>query len=34
MSNLLVALLDKIGLPIEKIGDSTGPLKPDPLSLA
>ncbi len=32
MSNLLVALLDKIGLPIEKIGDSTGPLKPDPLS--
>ena len=33
MSNLLVALLDKIGLPIEKIGDSTGPLKPDPLSL-
>jgi hypothetical protein len=34
MSNLLVALLDKIGLPIEKIGDSTGPLKPDPLSLS
>jgi hypothetical protein len=33
MSNLLVALLDKIGLPTEKIGDSTGPLKPDPLSL-
>src|SRR5580698_5171048 len=33
MSNLLVALLDKIGLPVEKIGDSTGPLKPDPLSL-
>src|ERR1035438_9988999 len=33
MSNLLVALLDKIGLPIEKIGDSTGPLRPDPLSL-
>ncbi len=33
MSNLLVTLLDKIGLPIEKIGDSTGPLKPDPLSL-
>jgi hypothetical protein len=33
MSNLLVALLDKIGLPLEKIGDSTGALKPDPLSL-
>jgi hypothetical protein len=34
MSNLLVTLLDKIGMPIEKIGDSTGALKPDPLSLA
>lgn len=34
MTNLLVSLLDKIGLPIEKLGDSTGRLMPDPLSLA
>jgi hypothetical protein len=34
MTNLLVSLLDKIGMPIEKLGDSTGPLKPDPLSLS
>ncbi len=34
MSNLLVSLLDKIGLPTEKLGDSTGRLAPDPLNLA
>lgn len=33
MTNLLVSLLDKIGLPIEKLGDSTGRLTPDPLNL-
>jgi hypothetical protein len=31
MSNLLVTLLDKVGVPTEKIGDSTGRLQPDPL---
>jgi hypothetical protein len=34
MTNLLVSLLDKTGLPVEKLGDSTGRLTPDPLSLA
>ncbi len=34
MMNLLVSLLDKIGLPIDKLGDSTGRLTPDPLSLS
>lgn len=34
MSNLLVTLLDKVGVPVEKIGDSTGPLRPDPLTIA
>ena len=24
MTNLLVALLDKVGVPLEKLGDSTG----------
>jgi len=33
MANLLVMMLDKVGVPIEKLGDSNGPLKPDPLSL-
>ncbi len=33
MANLLVMMLDKAGVPIEKLGDSTGPLKPDPLAL-
>jgi hypothetical protein len=33
MANLLVTILDKIGVPVEKIGDSTGELHPDPLSL-
>jgi hypothetical protein len=34
MANLLVMMLDKAGVPIEKLGDSNGPLKPDPLSLS
>lgn len=34
MTNLLVSLLDKVGLPTEKLGDSTGRLAPDPLSLS
>jgi hypothetical protein len=33
MTNLLVSLLDKVGMPVEKLGDSTGRLTPDPLSL-
>jgi hypothetical protein len=31
MANLLVTILDNFGLPIEKMGDSTGPLKLEPL---
>ena len=27
MANLLVTMLDNAGVPIEKLGDSTGPLK-------
>jgi len=34
MANLLVTILDKAGLPVEKMGDSTGPLQPDYLSVA
>ena len=34
MSNLLVTLLDKAGLPVDKFGDSTGRLTPDPLTVA
>ena len=33
MSNLLVTILDRAGVPIEKLGDSTGPLKLDPLAV-
>jgi hypothetical protein len=33
MTNLLVTLLDKVGAPVDKLGDSTGPLKPDHLSI-
>ncbi len=33
MANLLVTILDRAGLPIEKLGDSTGPLKLDPLAV-
>jgi hypothetical protein len=32
MTNLLVTLLDKVGVQVDKLGDSTGPLDPDPLS--
>jgi hypothetical protein len=32
MTNLLVTVLDKLGVEIAKIGDSTGPLAPDYLS--
>jgi hypothetical protein len=33
MANLLVAILDKAGVPIEKMGDSTGPLKLEAISV-
>lgn len=33
MANLLVTVLDRVGVPIEKLGDSTGPLKLNPLSV-
>jgi len=33
MSNLLVTLADKAGIHVEKIGDSTGELQPDPLTV-
>jgi hypothetical protein len=33
MANLLVTILDRAGVPIEKLGDSTGPLKVDPLAV-
>ncbi len=33
MANLLVAILDKAGVPIEKMGDSTGPLKLEPIAI-
>jgi hypothetical protein len=32
MTNLLVTLLDKVGVHVERLGDSTGPLDPDALS--
>jgi hypothetical protein len=34
MANLLVTILDKAGVPIEKMGDSTGPLKLETLPAA
>ncbi|PWU10760.1 MAG: hypothetical protein C5B51_03815 [Terriglobia bacterium] len=34
MANLLVTILDKAGVPIEKLGDSTGPLKLEALPVA
>ena len=34
MSNLMLTILDKVGVPTEKLGDSTGPLPLEPLSLA
>ena len=33
MANLLVTILDKAGVRVEKMGDSTGPLQPDYLSV-
>ena len=33
MANLLVTILDKAGVPIEKMGDSTGPLKLEAISV-
>ena len=33
MSNLLVALLGKIGAPVEQLGDSTGPLNLEPVGI-
>ena len=32
MANLLVTILDNAGIPIEKLGDSTGPLKLEALN--
>ena len=34
MANLLVTILDKAGVHVDKLGDSTGPLRPDYLSVA
>ena len=33
MANLLVTILDKAGVHVEKLGDSTGLLQPDYLSV-
>ena len=33
MTNLLLSMLDKAGVPAETLGDSTGTLKPEPLEL-
>ena len=33
MANLLLTVLDKVGAPVEKLGDSTGRIQPDYLSL-
>jgi hypothetical protein len=33
MTNLLLTVLDKAGVPAEKLGDSTGPIQPDYLSI-
>jgi hypothetical protein len=32
MTNLLLSMLDKVGVPAETLGDSTGTLDPEPLS--
>jgi hypothetical protein len=34
MANLLITILDKVGVQVEKRGDSTGRFLPDYLSLA
>ena len=33
MANLLLTILDKAGVSIDKMGDSTGIIQPNPLSL-
>jgi len=33
MANLLVALMDKVGMPVERFGGSTGKLPLDPLTV-
>jgi hypothetical protein len=33
MSNMLLTILDKAGVPTEKLGDSTGPIQPDYLTV-
>ena len=33
MSNMLLTVLDKAGVPTEKLGDSTGPIQPDYLTV-
>jgi hypothetical protein len=33
LSNLHLTMLDKLGVPTDKIGDSTGPLKLDRVSI-
>ena len=32
MTNLLLTMLDKAGVPAETLGDSTGKLNPEPLA--
>jgi hypothetical protein len=34
MANLLLTILDKVGVELEFLGDSTGRISPDPLSIA
>ena len=34
MTNLLVAILDKAGVQIDKLGDSTGVIQPNPLNIS
>ncbi len=33
MTNLLLTVLDKVGVPLEKLGDSTGRIEPNPLAI-
>jgi hypothetical protein len=34
MANLLLTILDAVGVPVDTLGDSTGRIQPDPLSIA
>jgi hypothetical protein len=34
MANLLLTILDKVGVSLDRLGDSTGRLSPDPISVA